>query len=245
MTKVNTTSNRIAALRAQLDRYDTALSGVQARLDEATSEPTVVPSSGQQVADGAPEPRPAVSPLEEKLAALIAEQARVGRDLSNLEQRLAGGGSTEMDVRTATGLFTIRLEQLRIERERLEGELTHATRQRSSSKRAISDESIVATNPELAADVAQVLRELEYVRAQARAMMAERDRLRGEIQQLEAVRARLQAGLQQPRTYHGPERRSEPQGTFDLEATPAEGDAFDRFFNAETGRDKAREWMLG
>ena len=116
---------------------------------------------------------------------------------------------------------------------------------RSSSERANSDESVVATNPELAAEVAQVLRELEYVRAQARAMMAERDRLRGEIQQLEAVRARLQAGLQEARTYAGPERRAQPQESFDLKATPAEGDAFDRFFNAETGRDKAREWILG
>ena len=243
MTKVNTTSNRIAALRAQLNRYDEALSGVQTRLDETLSEPT--PAVG--ASEGAPQvqPEPATSPLEEKLAALIAEQARVGRDLSSLEQRLASGGSTEMDVRTATGLFTIRLEQLRIERERLEGELTHATRPRSSSEPTITDESVVATNPELAAEVAQVLRELEYVRAQARAMMAERDRLRGEIHQLEAVRARLQAGLQQARTYAGPERRSQPQESFDLKASPAEGDAFDRFFNAETGRDKAREWILG
>lgn len=223
------TSNRIAALRAQLERYDDALSGVEHRLDAAKAG-----SDAGSDADG----------LRAQLDVLIAEQDRVRTDLVNLEKRLENGGATELDVRAATGLFTIRLEQLRIERERLEGGLAMSRSAGSSSVEAIADEDVVATNPELAAEVAQLLRELEYVRGQARTMMAERDRLRTEIHQLEAVRARLQSELQNPQSYQGPERRAQPQSTFDLESPGEEGEAFDRFFNAETGRDKAREWIL-
>ncbi len=233
MTATTNTSNRLAALRAQLERYDDALGSVQTRVDTARS------SSNEPEADAADQ-------LTETVQQLTDEQDRVREDLQALESRIDNGEQPDLDLRTSTGLFTIRMEQLRIERERVEAELVRARSAgvASSSEPETADSDPVSAHPEFAAELATLLRELEQVRAQARALIVERDRLRMEITQLEQVRARIQHELRDANAYRGPERRAQPQQTFDLESTSAEGEAFDKFFNAETGRDKAREWIL-
>ncbi len=148
-----------------------------------------------------------------------------------------------MDVLlTAEEAATERVNALTSTRDALRSEVSVLLLEKKEKDEAMT--IIEAEHGVLASEVSELMAEIESIRVDAIRLMQERETLKLEV---EALRNERDIAL-----IEGDEITVTPgsvtpsdDSSFGSGQDEESDDAFNRFFDAETGKDKARDWMLG
>lgn len=133
------------------------------------------------------------------------------------------------------------VDDLHEERDALSNEVSLLLIEKSEKEEAMT--IIQGEHDALASEVAELMAEIESIRLDAIRLMKERTQLQAEV---EALRNETEATAASVAAENPVSPGSVAHGSDLTFSDDADGDdAFNRFFDAETGKDKARDWMLG
>ncbi len=195
--------------------------------------------------------------IEQLRAQLAAEAPRL-KAFTRLEALARERRSTPEAVAVQVTIDVLEIEQGELEgevdrlaamRTEYESEIAMLTRKRE--ERVLDVEVLAQEHADLAAEAAELLSELDSIRSDAVRLMGEKAALEIEVAALRTEAGLLSGERSDRRSSggHHPELhtvRSNPMGAdaFDTSDEGAEATAFGKFFDADTGEDKARAWML-
>ncbi len=136
----------------------------------------------------------------------------------------------------------IRVGELTTARDALSSEVSLLLIEKKEKEEAMT--IIETEHGALASEVSELMAEIESIRLDAIRLMKERENLKLEI---EALRNERDIAVADGDTITVTPGSVAPGSDVSFSADDDEGgdDAFNRFFEAETGDDKARDWMLG